>query len=104
VNYEPNRFGDFVQDTNALEPALAAGAVDRYDHRADDDYYTQPGMLFALFDAAQRERLFGNIARHINGVPQDIVARAVEHFRRIDPAYAEGVIAAMADLAEGGKK
>jgi catalase len=61
-------------------------------------------MLFALFDTAQRERLFGNIARHINGVPQEIVARAVEHFRRIDPAYAEGVIAAMAALAEGGKK
>ncbi|WP_013587156.1 catalase [Paraburkholderia phenoliruptrix] len=104
VNYEPNRFGDFAQDANASEPPLAAGAVDRYDHRADDDYYTQPGMLFALFDTAQRERLFGNIARHINGVPQEIVARAVEHFRRIDPAYAEGVIAAMAALAEGGKK
>ena len=72
--------------------------VDRYDHREDDDYYTQPGMLFALFDAAQRERLFGNIARHINGVPQEIVARQIEHFRRADPAYAEGVIAAMAEL------
>ena len=104
VNYEPNRFGDFAQDQNASEPPLAAGAVDRYDHRLDDDYYTQPGMLFALFDAAQRQRLFGNIARHINGVPQDIVARQIEHFRRADPAYAEGVIAALAELAEGGKK
>ncbi|MGF6769184.1 catalase [Paraburkholderia sp. GAS199] len=99
VNYEPNRFGDFAQDTNASEPPLAAGAVDRYDHRADDDYYTQPGMLFALFDDAQRKRLFGNIARHINGVPKEIVARQIEHFRRADPAYAEGVIAALAELA-----
>ncbi len=104
ANYEPNRFGDFAQDPNASEPPLAAGAVDRYDHRADDDYYTQPGMLFALFDAAQRKRLFGNIARHINGVPREIVARQIEHFRRADPAYAEGVIAAMANLAEGSKK
>ncbi|MFM0078616.1 catalase [Paraburkholderia sediminicola] len=104
VNYEPNRFGDFAQDTNAAEPPLAAGTVDRYEHREDADYYTQPGMLFALFDAAQRQRLFGNIARHINGVPQEIVARQIEHFRRADPAYAEGVIAAMAELAEGGKK
>lgn len=104
VNYEPNRFGDFAQDTNAAEPPLAAGTVDRYDHREDEDYYTQPGMLFALFDAAQRQRLFGNIARHINGVPQEIVARQIEHFRRADPAYAQGVIAAMAELAEGGKK
>ncbi|MGF6996987.1 catalase [Paraburkholderia sp. GAS32] len=104
VNYEPNRFGDFAQDTNAAEPPLAAGTVDRYDHREDEDYYTQPGMLFALFDAAQRQRLFGNIARHINGVPQEIVARQIEHFRRADPAYAEGVIAALAELAEGSKK
>ncbi|MGF6570542.1 catalase [Paraburkholderia sp. GAS333] len=104
VNYEPNRFGDFAQDANASEPPLAAGTVDRYDHRADDDYYTQPGMLFALFDDAQRERLFGNIARHIDGVPQDIVARQIEHFRRADPAYAEGVIAALARLQEGRTK
>ncbi|WP_144110112.1 catalase [Paraburkholderia sp. BCC1886] len=104
VNYEPNRFGDFAQDANAAEPPLAAGTVDRYDHRADDDYYTQPGMLFALFDAAERERLFGNIARHIDGVPHEIVARQIEHFRRADPAYAEGVIAALADLAERNRK
>jgi catalase len=104
VNYEPNRFGDFAQDRNASEPPLAAGTVDRYDHRADDDYYTQPGMLFALFDDAQRQRLFGNIARHINGVPQEIVARQIEHFRRADPAYAEGVIAALADLQERSTK
>lgn len=104
VNYEPNRFGDFAQDSNASEPPLAAGTVDRYDHRLDEDYYTQPGMLFALFDAAQRQRLFGNIARHINGVPQEIVARQIEHFRRADPAYAEGVIAALAELAEGARK
>ncbi len=104
VNYEPNRFGDFAQDSNASEPPLAAGTVDRYDHRADDDYYTQAGMLFALFDEAQRQRLFGNIARHINGVPHEIVVRQIEHFRRADPAYAEGVIAALAELAESSKK
>src|SRR6201996_1646255 len=103
VNYEPNRFGDFAQDRNAAEPRLAAGAVDRYEHREDDDYYSQPAALFRLFDAAQRERLFGNIARHINGVPQEILARQLEHFRRIDPAYAEGVVAALATLNEKAK-
>ena len=39
----------------------------------------------------ERERLFGNIARHIDGVPEEIVARQIEHFRRADPAYAQGV-------------
>jgi catalase len=98
ANYEPNRFGDFAADRNAAEPPLAAGAVDRYDHREDTDYYSQPGALFRLFDAGQRERLFANIARHINGVPDEIVALQVEHFRRADPAYAEGVLAAIEKL------
>jgi len=100
ANYEPNRFGDFAQDRHAREPALQAGAVDHYDHREDADYYSQPAALFRLFDAGEKARLFGNIARHIHGVPQDIVARAVEHFAKIDPAYADGVKAALAELAK----
>jgi len=103
VNYEPSRTGDFAQRPQAGEPALAAGAVDHYDHREDDDYYSQPGALFRLFDAGQRERLFANIARAIAGVPDEIVQRQIEHFRRADPAYAQGVIAAIATLAEGRK-
>ncbi|RAR61737.1 catalase [Paraburkholderia unamae] len=103
VNYEPSRFGDFAQRPQAGEPPLAAGAVDHYDHREDDDYYSQPGALFRLFDAGQRERLFANIARHIEGVPQEIVERQIEHFRRADPAYAQGVIDAIAKLAEQAK-
>ncbi len=86
--------------TAAAEPPLVAGNVDRYDHREDDDYYSQPAALFRIFYAAQRERLFGNIARHISGVPDEIVARQIGHFRRIDPAYAEGVIAAIAAIAK----
>ncbi|MDR5853622.1 catalase [Caballeronia sp. LZ062] len=100
VNYEPNRFGDFAQDASVNEPPLAAGAVDRYDHREDGDYYSQPGALFRLFDDAHRERLFGNIARHIHGVPDEIVARQIEHFRRADPAYAQGVVDALARLGQ----
>lgn len=100
VNYEPNRYGEFAQDASVNEPPLAAGAVYRYDHREDDDYYSQPAALFRLFDDAQRERFFGNIARHIHGVPNEIVARQVGHFRRIDPAYAQGVIDALAKLGQ----
>jgi len=104
VNYEPNRFGDFAQDRNAIEPPLAAGNVDHYNHREDDDYYSQPAALFRIFDDAQRARLFSNIARAIEGVPADIVARQVEHFRKIDPAYADGVIAAIEALAQANAK
>lgn len=106
VNYEPSRFGEFAQRPQAGEPALAvgaAGAIDHYNHREDDDYYSQPGALFRLFDAGERERLFANIARAIAGVPDEIVQRQIEHFRRADPAYAQGVIEAIAALAEAQK-
>lgn len=95
VNYEPSRFGDFVQRPDAGEPPLAVGAVDHYDHREDDDYYSQPRALFRLFDAGQRSRLFSNIARAMSGVPQDIVDRVVTQFEQIDPAYGAGVRSAL---------
>ena len=91
VNYEPNRFGAFAQDPSVNEPPLAVGAIERYDHRADDDYYSHARALFRLFTDGERERLFGNIARHIDDVPEEIVARQLEHFHRADPAYAQGV-------------
>ncbi|MFM0477020.1 catalase [Paraburkholderia strydomiana] len=99
VNYEPNRFGDFVQDRSVAEPALAAGSIDRYDHREDTDYYSQPAQLFQLFDSGERSRLFGNIARSIRGVPQEIVERILAHLQRIDPAYAMGVRQTIEELA-----
>ena len=97
-------YGDLVARVRAYLAGLAGGGEVTFDVALTYFNSSSTKMLFALFDTAQRERLFGNIARHINGVPQEIVARAVEHFRRIDPAYAEGVIAAMAALADGGKK
>lgn len=42
------------------------------------------------------ERLFRNIADAMQGVPSEIVDRPVAHFRLIDPAYAAGVVAALA--------
>jgi catalase len=102
ANYEPNRFGEFTQDASVNEPPLAGGDIDRYDHREDGDYYSQPAALFKLFDAAQRERLFMNIARHMGGaVPQDIVEKAIEHFSQIDSAYGKGVKQAIERVAAG---
>ncbi len=46
VNYEPNRYGEFAQDANASEPPLAASMVHRFNHREDDDYYSQPATFF----------------------------------------------------------
>jgi catalase len=102
--YEPNSFNGPIQDPSAKEPPLRiSGHADRYDHRAGNDDYTQPGNLFRLFDAAQRERLFANIAAAMQGVPQEIVARQVEHFRHCDPAYGEGVARAVGLLRQAAE-
>src|SRR5690606_27702587 len=60
--YEPNSFNGPIEDPSVAEPPLRiSGDADRYGHEDHDDF-TQPGNLFRLFDAAQKERLFKNIA------------------------------------------
>ena len=94
--YEPNSFGGPVEQPGVKEPPLRiSGDADHYDHRAGNDDTTQAGDLFRLFDAGQRERLFGNIAAAMQGVPAEIVARQIALFRRADAAYGEGVARAL---------
>ena len=96
VNYEPNSFGGPVEDPAFREPPLnISGDADRYDHREGNDDYTQAGDLFRLMTPEQQERLFGNIARAMGGVPEEIVRRQLEHFEKADPAYAAGVAKAL---------
>ncbi len=94
--YEPNSFAGPAQSPEYAEPPLRiSGDAARYDHREGNDDYTQPRALFALFDEEQRRRLYSNIAAAMGGVPQSIIEKQLEHFRRIDPAYGEGVAAAL---------
>jgi catalase len=68
-----------------------------------DDDYTQPGQLFRLMGEAERQRLFRAIAAAMRGVPAEIAARQIAHFRMADPAYGEGVERARAaDMAPAG--
>ena len=90
--YEPNSFGGPVQDKSHTEPPLGiSGDASRYDHREGNDDYTQAGNLFRLFDDGQKQRLFGNIAGALQGVPRQIIEKQLAHFAKADPAYAEGV-------------
>jgi catalase len=90
--YEPNSFNGPKQDPRFAEPALPIhGAADRYDHRSGNNDFIQPGNLFRLFDAAQKQRLFGNIAAAMQGVPESIVRRQLALFSKCDPAYGDGV-------------
>ena len=90
--YEPNGVGGPSQAPGFAEPPLRiSGDADRYDHRNGNDDYTQAGNLFRMFDDGQRDRLFGNVAAAMQGVPEDIVRRQLAHFASADTAYAEGV-------------
>ncbi|MDF1760488.1 MAG: catalase [Coxiellaceae bacterium] len=94
--YEPNSFNGPAEDSSFAEPPLPLdGDADRYNHRDGNDDYAQPRALFNLFDDAQKQRLFNNIAAAMQGVPQAIVDRQLAHFEKIDPAYAAGVKGAL---------
>ena len=97
VPYEPNSVGEWQQQPEYAEPPLKLeGAMDHWDYRQDDDdYYTQPGNLFRLMDEAAQQRLFGNYARALAGVPENIVLRQICHCYQADPAYGEGVAKAV---------
>ena len=91
-NYEPNGFGGPVEDPRFREPPLRiSGDADRYDHHEGNDDYTQAGDLFRLMTVAQRGRLIANIVAHMASVPRDIQLRQIEHFRKADPDYGNGV-------------
>ncbi len=95
-NYEPNSFGGPRECPAFAEPPLKLeGHADRHDHRLGNDDYSQAGALFRLFDSAHRERLFGNIARHMAPVPREIQLRQICHFFRADPQYGLGVARAL---------
>ena len=95
--YEPNSFGGGKEDRSLLEPDInLEGAMQRYDHRAEDqDYYSQPRALFALMNDNQKSQLFSNIAESMAGVSEAIKERAIGHFEQISPEYANGVKAAL---------
>ena len=56
LNYEPNSFGQWTETPSVAEPPLALDgqAADRWNHRVDEDYYSQPGALFRLMTAEKK--------------------------------------------------
>ncbi len=99
--YEPNSFDGPVEDKSVEEPPMRiTGDAARYNHRVGNDDYSQPAALFRLFDAAQKDRLYRNIAAAMHGAPRFIIERQIAQFYKVDPAYAAGVTAALADAVE----
>ncbi len=96
IGYEPNSYGEWQEQPEFGEPPLdLQGAADHWDHREDEDYYSQPGMLFRLMNAEQQQALFGNTARAMGDAPKEIKLRHINNCMKADPAYGQGVADAL---------
>ncbi len=96
LGYEPNSYGEWEQQPDFAEPPLGLdGNADHWNHREDDDYYSQPGILFRLMTAEQQKALFGNTARAMGDAPKEIKIRHIGNCFKADPAYCKGVADAL---------
>lgn len=96
ATYEPNSFGLFQEQPDFSEPPLTIeGAADRWNHREDDDYYSQPRALYNLLSEEEHQRMFCRIAGELSQVPEAIQNRALEHFTNIHPEYGAGIVKAL---------
>jgi len=96
TSYEPNSVGEWQEQPDFREPPLALnGAADHWNHRADEDYYSQPAALFRLMTPVQQQALFDNTARAMRGVSDEVKARHVGNCAKADPAYGAGVAEAL---------
>jgi catalase len=96
LGYEPNSYGQWQEQPDFREPPLTlAGSADHWNHRVDEDYYSQPGALFRLMTPAQQQVLFENTARSVGGAPLEIQQRHIGNCNKADPAYGAGVAKAL---------
>ena len=94
--YEPNSYGEWQEQPAYREPPLSLeGAADHWNHRQDQDYYSQPRALFQRMGPEQQQALFDNTARSLCGAPKEIQMRHIGNCLKADPAYGKGVAAAL---------
>ncbi len=98
-NYEPNSFGGPKEDKRFIErpyqTARTLEAVGRYDHREDNDDYTQAGDLWRLFPEDEKNRTAETISKSLGQVPLRIQKLQLSHFYKADPDYAARVAKAL---------
>ena len=97
IGYEPNSYGQWQEKPDFKEPPLSInGAADHWNFREDDnDYYTQPGLLFRLISPQQQKVLFENTARAMGDAPKEVKIRHIGNCMKADPAYGKGVADAL---------
>jgi catalase len=99
--YEPNSKQEWAEQPDFREPPLSLeGAADHWNHRVDEDYYSQPRALFQLMTTAQQQVLFENTARAISGASPEVKERHIGNCTLCDPAYGAGVAEAIGRLSK----
>lgn len=95
--YEPNSYGEWQEQPKFREPELElqGGAWNWSFREDDDDYFTQPSLLFRLMTPAQQQVLFENTARAMGDAPEEIKIRHIGNCMKADPEYGKGVAKAM---------
>ncbi|HGJ5856444.1 catalase [Arsenophonus nasoniae] len=92
VTYEPNSTGLFQEQPQFKEPPLTlTGAADHWNHREDDDYYSQPRALFELLSKHEHKRMFERIASELVAASIETQQRQVALFNKVHPKYGKGV-------------
>ena len=96
TSYEPNSFGQWKEQPDFSEPPLKiTGDAAHWDHREDEDYFSQPGNLFRLMSTEHKNLLFTNTAAAIGGAQQFIQIRHIRNCYKADPEYGRGVANAL---------
>jgi len=104
ISYEPNTKGEWHEQPDFSEPPLSIeGAADHWNHRVDEDYFSQPGNLFRMLSPEEKQRLFDNTARAMGDSEQHVKDLHVANCTKADPAYGAGVAEALARLATGAE-
>ena len=94
--YEPNSNGEWQEQPEHKEPPLELdGAADHWNHREDDDYYSQARDLFRLMSKEQQQVLFENTARAMGDAPKEIKIRHISNCLKVDEAYGKGLALAV---------
>ena len=81
-----------AESKEPIEPEMSLdGDAFHYNHREDEDYYTQPRNLFNMMSSEQQQLLFDNTARQIGGAEKFIQERHIKNCFKADPEYGKGV-------------
>ena len=96
LHYEPNSYGYWKEQKEYMEPELLIeGDAFHYNHRDDEDYYSQPGNLYRMMTAKEQKILFENTARQLKDVDLFIRKRHIANCLKADLNYAKGVALAL---------